>query len=143
MIAIFDDSNDKKIVNIQNKLLDENGTVNYDRQQAFSEEKFIDILRKINATIKFVSFEPLIGSVGKIDLTNIDWAIVGGESGNRARLIKHEWVNEIYLQCKKQNVPFFFKQWGTWGADGIKRNKKANGKLFKNKEWHEYPVVRI
>ncbi|HQP90040.1 MAG TPA: phage Gp37/Gp68 family protein, partial [Bacteroidales bacterium] len=55
----------------------------------------VDILRKINATIKFVSFEPLIGSVGKIDLTNIDWAIVGGESGNRARLIKHEWVNEI------------------------------------------------
>lgn len=103
----------------------------------------IDILRKINATIKFVSFEPLIGSVGEIDLTNIDWAIVGGESGNRARLIKHEWVNEIYLQCKKQNVPFFFKQWGTWGADGIKRNKKTNGKLFKNKEWHEYPVVRI
>ena len=103
----------------------------------------VDILRKINATIKFVSFEPLIGSVGKIDLTNIDWAIVGGESGNRARLIKQEWVNEIYLQCKKQNVPFFFKQWGTWGADGIKRNKKANGKLFKNKEWHEYPVVRI
>ncbi len=103
----------------------------------------VDILRKINATIKFVSFEPLIGSVGKIDLTNIDWAIVGGESGNRARLIKQEWVNEIYLQCKKQNVPFFFKQWGTWGADGIKRNKKTNGKLFKNKEWHEYPVVRI
>ncbi len=103
----------------------------------------VDILRKINATIKFVSFEPLIGSVGEIDLTNIDWAIVGGESGNRARLIKQEWVNEIYLQCKKQNVPFFFKQWGTWGADGIKRNKKTNGKLFKNKEWHEYPVVRI
>jgi len=62
----------------------------------------VDILRKINATIKFVSFEPLIGSVGEIDLTNIDWAIVGGESGNRARLIKHEWVNEIYLQCKNK-----------------------------------------
>lgn len=103
----------------------------------------IDILRKINATIKFVSFEPLIGSVGKINLTNIDWAIVGGESGNRARLIKPEWVNEIFLQCKKQKVPFFFKQWGTWGADGVKRNKKANGRLFKNKEWHEYPTIKL
>jgi protein gp37 len=103
----------------------------------------IDILRKINATIKFVSFEPLIGSAGKINLKNIDWAIVGGESGNRARLIKPEWVNEIYLQCKKQNVPFFFKQWGTWGADGIKRNKKVNGRLFKNKEWLEYPAIKL
>lgn len=102
----------------------------------------IDILRKIKATIKFVSFEPLIGPIDKIDLENIDWVIVGGESGNRARLIKPEWVNNIYLQCKKLNVPFFFKQWGTWGADGVKRNKKANGRLFKNKEWLEYPVVR-
>ncbi len=102
----------------------------------------IDILRKIKSTIKFVSFEPLIGPIDKIDLENIDWVIVGGESGNRARLIKPEWVNNIYLQCKKQNIPFFFKQWGTWGADGVKRNKKANGRLFKNKEWLEYPVVR-
>lgn len=102
----------------------------------------IDILRKIKSTIKFVSFEPLIGPIDKIDLKNIDWVIVGGESGNRARLIKLEWVNNIYLQCKKQNIPFFFKQWGTWGADGVKRNKKANGRLFKNKEWLEYPVVR-
>lgn len=102
----------------------------------------IDILRKIKSTIKFVSFEPLIGPIDKIDLKNIDWVIVGGESGNRARLIKPEWVNNIYLQCKKQNIPFFFKQWGTWGADGVKRNKKANGRLFKNKEWLEYPVVR-
>jgi len=102
----------------------------------------IDILRKIKTTIKFVSFEPLIGPIDKIDLKNIDWVIVGGESGNRARLIKPEWVNNIYLQCKKQNIPFFFKQWGTWGADGVKRNKKANGRLFKNKEWLEYPVVR-
>ncbi|MDI6832575.1 MAG: phage Gp37/Gp68 family protein [Bacteroidales bacterium] len=102
----------------------------------------IDILRKIKSTIQFVSFEPLIGPIDKIDFKNIDWVIVGGESGNRARLIKPEWVNNIYLQCKKQNIPFFFKQWGTWGADGVKRNKKANGRLFKNKEWLEYPVVR-
>jgi len=99
----------------------------------------VDILRKINATIKFVSFEPLIGSVGKIDLTDIDWVIVGGESGYNGRPMKPEWVNEIYLQCQEKNIPFFFKQWGTWGSDGIKRNKKANGKLFQDKIIQEYP----
>jgi len=62
----------------------------------------IDILRKIKSTIKFVSFEPLIGPIDKIDLKNIDWVIVGGESGNRARLIKPEWVNNVYLQCKNK-----------------------------------------
>lgn len=99
----------------------------------------IDILKKINATIKFISFEPLIDSAGKIDLTDIDWVIVGGESGYNGRPMKPEWVNEIYLQCQEKNIPFFFKQWGTWGSDGIKRNKKANGKLFQDKIIQEYP----
>jgi len=99
----------------------------------------IDILKKINATIKFISFEPLIDSAGKIDLTDIDWVIVGGESGYNGRPMKPECVNEIYLQCQEKNIPFFFKQWGTWGSDGIKRNKKANGKLFQDKIIQEYP----
>ena len=101
----------------------------------------IDILKKINATIKFISFEPLIDSAGKIDLTDIDWVIVGGESGYNGRPMKPEWVNEIYLQCQEKNIPFFFKQWGTWGSDGIKRNKKANGKLFQDKIIQEYPKL--
>jgi len=101
----------------------------------------IDFLKKINATIKFISFEPLIDSVGKIDLTDIDWVIVGGESGYNGRPMKPEWVNEIYLQCQEKNIPFFFKQWGTWGSDGIKRNKKANGKLFQDKIIQEYPKL--
>jgi protein gp37 len=103
----------------------------------------INFLRKIKAKVKFISFEPLIGSVGKLNLFGIDWVIVGGESGNNARPIKKEWVEEIFNQCKKENVPFFFKQWGTWGSDNVKRNKKANGRIFKGKEWNEYPKSNL
>ncbi len=100
----------------------------------------IDALRKVKAGIRFISFEPLIGSIGMIDFKDIHWAIVGGESGVKARPIKLEWVEEIFEQCKEQGVAFFFKQWGSWGADEIKRSKKANGRLFKGKVWDEYPA---
>lgn len=99
----------------------------------------IDSLRKIKAYVRFISFEPLIESVGKINLKGIHWAIVGGESGRNARPIKKNWVEEIFQQCKTQNVAFFFKQWGTWGADEIKRNKKMNGRIFRGKVWDEFP----
>lgn len=101
----------------------------------------IDTLKKINASIRFISFEPLIGSVGKLNLSQIHWAIVGGESGKKARPIKKEWVEEIFSQCKQQKVAFFFKQWGTWGADEIKRSKKENGRIFRGKIWDEYPHI--
>lgn len=103
-------------------------------------KKRIESLKKVKAEIRFISFEPLIGSVGELNLQDIHWAIVGGESGRTARPIKQEWVEEIFNQCKKQDVAFFFKQWGTWGADEIKRNKKANGRKFMGKIWNEYPV---
>ena len=99
----------------------------------------IDSLRQIDASIRFISFEPLINPVGIVDLTGIHWSIVGGESGRNARPIKQNWIEEIFQQCKQQEVAFFFKQWGTWGADEIKRNKKANGRLFNGREWSEYP----
>ena len=99
----------------------------------------IDCLKKIDAYIRFVSFEPLIGKLGDLDLQGIHWCIVGGESGSMARLIKKEWVVEIFNQCKNQDVSFFFKQWGTWGADEIKRNKKDNGRTFLGQKWNEYP----
>ena len=104
-------------------------------------KKRIDSLRKIKAKIRFISFEPLIGSVGEVNLKNIHWAIVGGESGRKARPIKEEWIDEIFVQSKEQEVAFFFKQWGTWGADEVKRNKKANGRVFKGKIWNEFPNV--
>lgn len=102
-------------------------------------KKRIESLKKIRAKIRFISFEPLIGSVGEVNLKNIHWAIVGGESGRNARPIKKEWVEEIFEQCKQQHVAFFFKQWGTWGADEIKRNKKANGRIFRGRVWSEFP----
>lgn len=101
----------------------------------------IDILRKINASVKFLSIEPLLEDLGKINLKGINWVIVGGESGYKARPMKEEWAINIKDQCEKANVPFFFKQWGTWGADEIKRNKKANGRKLQGKLWEDYPKV--
>lgn len=72
----------------------------------------VDDLRRVPAAIRFLSCEPLIGSLAGIDLTDIHWVIVGGESGWRARPMKIEWVREIFRACRKHNVPFFFKQWG-------------------------------
>lgn len=101
----------------------------------------IDDLRRTPAAIRFISFEPLIGSVGKVNLTDIHWAIVGGESGRSARPIREEWIDEIYSQCLKYQTAFFFKQWGTWGKDNKRRSKKANGREYRGKTWDEMPAV--
>lgn len=99
----------------------------------------IEELSLIPSALRFISFEPLLGSVGSIDLSNIHWAIVGGESGSSARPIQEEWIDEIHTQCMSSETSFFFKQWGTWGEDGIKRSKKANGRLYKGQVWDEMP----
>ena len=101
----------------------------------------IDKLRNINASIKFLSIEPLLEDIGEIDLKGIDWVIVGGESGVKARPMKKEWTLNIKRQCEEQNVAFFFKQWGTWGADGVRRSKSLNGRELEGKEWNEYPEL--
>lgn len=101
----------------------------------------IDYLRKTNASIRFVSMEPLLEDVGKLDFDNIHWVIVGGESGPKARPMKAEWVHNIKNQCEQQNVAFFFKQWGKWGADGVKRNKKLNGRKLNGRIYDQYPAV--
>lgn len=106
-------------------------------------KKRIDILKSIPSTIKFLSCEPLIEELGQLDLTGIDWVIVGGESGPKARPMSMTWVQHIMLQAKEQNTAFFFKQWGTWGSDGIKRNKKANGKLLDGKTIQQMPVKSL
>lgn len=100
----------------------------------------IDLLRQVNAHIRFLSIEPLIEDLGKIDLTDIHWVIVGGESGPKARPMKIEWVESIQKQCKKQKIQFFFKQWGGWGADGKRRSKKANGRLLAGRTWNGMPT---
>jgi protein gp37 len=101
--------------------------------EAPSEKTRIDSLRGLQASIRFLSCEPLVKDLGTIDLTDVDWIIVGGESGLKARPMKPEWVRSILQQAEAQGVAFFFKQWGTWGSDGVKRNKKANGKALDGK----------
>jgi protein gp37 len=96
----------------------------------------IDDLRWIPTTIRFLSFEPLLGQFASLDLSNIDWVIVGGESGPGARPMKKEWVIQIKEQCIEQNVPFFFKQWG-----GI--NKKKTGRLLEGRTWDGMPIKLV
>jgi protein gp37 len=90
-------------------------------------------LRQVPATIRFVSFEPLIGSVVGADLAGIHWAIVGGESGPKARYMDPAWVDEIEHLCRQAGTAFFFKQWGG-------RNKKATGRMLNGRTYDEMPV---
>lgn len=92
----------------------------------------IDHLRRMNASIKFLSLEPLLGPLHDLDLQGIDWAIAGGESGPGARAMDEEWVKDIRDQCVRAGVPFFFKQWG-----GV--NKKRTGRLLDGRTWDEMP----
>jgi protein gp37 len=96
----------------------------------------IDHLRQTNAHIKFLSLEPLLGSIPNLNLDNIDWVIVGGESGAGARPMLKEWVTEIRNQCVAANVPFFFKQWG-----GMR--KKRAGRELDGTTWNEMPIFKL
>lgn len=99
----------------------------------------IEYLRELNAKVKFLSCEPLLSDLGQINLSGIDWVIVGGESGTSARPMREDWVLNIKNQAEQANIPFFFKQWGTWGQDGVKRNKKVNGKLLRGRVVQNMP----
>ena len=102
----------------------------------------IDNLRTIKgAPIRFLSCEPLLEDLGTLDLTGIDWIIVGGESGTQARPMKEEWVKNIKAQCDAAGKAFFFKQWGTWGSDGVKRDKHKNGKQLDGKICQAMPEI--
>ncbi len=93
-------------------------------------------LRKVRAAIRFVSFERLIGSVGRVKLADIHWAIVGGESGPGARAIEPPWIDEIEAACRRYDAAFFFKQWG-----GVQ--KKRTGRIYRGQEWDELPNTAI
>lgn len=102
----------------------------------------IDYLRGLDATVKFLSCEPLLEDLGEMDLTGIDWIIVGGESGVQGRPMKEEWVLNIKKQADARNIPFFFKQWGTWSKDGKRGNKKSNGKVLQGQIVQNMPKVK-
>lgn len=95
----------------------------------------LDHLRNTAATVRFVSFEPLIGAIPNPNLQGIHWAIVGGESGPSARPMEQAWVDELLDACREQEVAFFFKQWGG-------TNKKAAGRVLRGRTWDEYPEAR-
>jgi len=95
--------------------------------------KRIEELRKVKAAVRFVSFEPLLGSVGKPNLKGIDWAIVGGESGPRARPMLEEGVDEIEAACRRSGSAFFFKQWG-----GTRKDK--TGRTYRGQTFDEMPT---
>ena len=99
----------------------------------------IDYLRQVDAQVRFLSIEPLLEDLGQFDLSGVHWVIVGGESGHKARPMQEAWVEGIKHQADKADVAFFFKQWGGWGVDGVKRHKKANGRIFKGKTWNAFP----
>ena len=96
----------------------------------------IEHLRQSGAKIKFLSLEPLLGPIPDLNLRNIDWVIVGGESGVRPRPMKEKWVVDILHKCLSSNVPFFFKQWGG-------RNKRKAGRILRGRTWNEMPSTEV
>jgi protein gp37 len=96
----------------------------------------LDHLRNVPAAVRFVSFEPLIGSVAGAELLDIHWAIVGGESGPKARPMNPNWVDEIHSACRRSGTAFFFKQWGG-------TNKKAAGRTYQDRTWDEMPALSM
>lgn len=103
----------------------------------------VDYLRRVPARIRFLSIEPLLEDLGDLDLHDIHWVIVGGESGPKARPMQSRWAESIRRQCKAQKVAFFFKQWGGWGADGKRRAKSKNGRLLNGRTWDEMPPISL
>ncbi len=97
-----------------------------------AHKRRIEHLRQINSVARFISFEPLLGSIGEVDLNGVAWAIVGGESGPRARPMRAEWATELRVACERSGAAFFFKQWG--GA-----RPKSGGRLLDGEEWNGFP----
>ncbi len=101
-------------------------------------EKYIsrvEILKEVEAKVKFISFEPLLGPIPNLSLEAIDWAIVGGESGMKARPLNKNWVLDLRQQCQEEKVSFFFKQWGG-------KNKKKNGRELDGRIYSEMPIFK-
>ena len=101
----------------------------------------IELLRSVAARIRFLSIEPLLEDLGELDLSGIQWVIVGGESGADARPMQAAWVRRIRTMCEAQGVRFFFKQWGSWGPDGKRRSKANNGRELDGQIFDAMPTL--
>ena len=95
----------------------------------------VEHLRKVPASVRFLSIEPLLGPIQRLPLKGIDWVIVGGESGPGHRLVMAQWIRDIRTQCEREGVPFFFKQWGG-------RTSKSGGNMLDGQQWMDYPTPR-
>ena len=102
--------------------------------ESYREVFRIEALQSVKAAVRFISMEPLLTPISEFPTENIDWVIVGGESGPRARPMDKRWVIEIRNRCVAAGIPFFFKQWGG-------KNKKKNGRLLEGKYYNEYPLI--
>jgi len=127
---------------LKDKILPKNIWLGVTVEDKMSKSR-IDYLRNIQAYIRFISMEPLLEDLGEVDLTDIHWVIVGGESGVKARPMDENWALNIKKQCAAQKAVFFFKQWGAWGSDGVKRSKKENGRKLNGKVYDEYPEIEF
>lgn len=103
----------------------------------------IAYLQAIKAKTRFLSVEPLLEDVGRISLKGIHWVIVGGESGTKARPMEEAWALKLRDQCLRAGIDFFFKQWGSWGQDGVKRAKSANGRELQGEIWDMIPAIAV
>ena len=92
-------------------------------------------LRKVKCYTRFVSFEPLLEDIDKVNLSGVDWAIIGGESGHHYRSVQKEWIQNLVMQCRKQNVKVFFKQWGGF-------RPKSGGRTIDGRTYSEYPTLK-
>jgi protein gp37 len=101
----------------------------------------IEHLRRVACAVRFLSVEPLLEDIGELDLQGMHWVIVGGESGSKARRMLPEWADAVRQQALAQGVAFFFKQWGAWGADGVRRSKKQNGRRLAGRRWAQFPAL--
>lgn len=97
------------------------------------------LLQTVPAAVRFLSCEPLLEDLGPLDLSGIHWMIVGGESGHGARPMRPEWAHRLREQAEAAGVAYFFKQWGAWGEDGIRRSKKANGRALDGRVYNAMP----
>ncbi|WP_299874243.1 DUF5131 family protein [uncultured Cocleimonas sp.] len=123
----------------ENRIIPKNAWLGVTVENEKEGKPRIDLLRQVKAHIRFLSIEPLLENVSPLNLSGINWVIVGGESGANARPMKGEWVESIKDDCQSYDVRFFFKQWGRYGADGVARSKKANGRKFNGMTWDDMP----
>ena len=100
----------------------------------------VDILRDLPARVRFLSCEPLLGPLDHLEPYGLDWIIVGGESGPRARRMEAEWARDLRDACVAEKVPFFFKQWGEYNEEGVRVGKQRAGRLLDMKVWNEMPL---